>query len=104
MKIENSLIPEISLSRDRTISLKRIRFINSDYKLAFIYSEEMFQKKEHLILETKIMYFPLLMGKLLSRSRNMLLDEYFELDFQMNSLAFIANSLCKPNSQIQSNF
>lgn len=104
MSIKSNLVPEISLSRDRTISLKKIRFVNLKSKIAFVFPESLFEPKESLLLETKIMYFPLLLGKLHSRSRNMLLDEYYELDLQANSLVFLANSLSDEDNQLQSGF
>jgi hypothetical protein len=67
-------------------------------------NEKKFNFRELALMETKIMYFPLVQSSLHSRSRNMLLDEYFEIDLHLHSFVEILNSLQTNETQLSSKF
>lgn len=101
--MHKELIPPIEIKSNLTLKLSCIKFKNSSGTITFKLSEPNFNNSEYLLLETKILYFPLLQLNLHSRSTNMLLDEYFEIDLELNSLIQLANQLRDEDNQYESN-
>lgn len=85
----------MSVRCDHQLRLKSLSFVNSEANVCFELPDKKFSPTEGALLETKVLYFPLVQSSLHSRSRNMLLDEYFELDLHLHSLVEIANGLCE---------
>lgn len=100
IKISHTLTPKISISRDTQLRLKSLTFLNTMSNVKFSLPEKKFSSSNSVILETKIMYFPLVLSSLHSRSSNMLLDEYFEIDLHLHSLVETANHLY-PSTEIK---
>ena len=102
MRMSSKIQPDITLKQDQQIRLIKLQFINTEGNFFFSLDKSNFNKAETLRLETKVMYFPLLRSSLYSRSSNMLLDEFFELDLQVNSFLFLVNQFRDSSSHFQS--